>query len=275
MNYLLLSSLEQSILFFPLALGIYLSFSILKATDMTTEGSFVLGGGVFARLLVQGVNPWLGMLVSLMAGILAGVGVSLIQSKEKINTLIAGIIGLFMLYTLNFKIMGRPNIGIPTDELGISLPIIITIIGLLTLGIGLLIASRIGLVLRAFGDNPKLLQSLGKNIEGYRAVGLALSNGFAAMAGMFTAIVNGYVDLGMGFGMTITGISTVMIGQQLQKRFFPNHTFNIVKELMACFTGVILYFLAINTLLAQGLDPIYLKFVLGIALIFLLRGRSK
>jgi putative ABC transport system permease protein len=275
MNNLIISSLEQSILFFPLAVGIYLSFSILKTTDMTTEGSFVLGGGVFARLLLQGVNPVFGIIASLIAGVLAGIGVSLIQSKEKINSLVAGIIGLFMLYTLNFKIMGRPNIGIPTHELGISISMIIALVLIVTLGAGFLMASRVGLVLRAFGNNPQLLHTLGKNVEGYRSFGLALSNGFAAMAGAFTAIVNGYADLGMGFGMTITGISTVMIGQQLQKYFFPTYTFDIVKELIACFIGVVLYFLAINTLLAQGLDPIYLKFVLGAVLIFLLSSRIK
>src|SRR5438552_3637623 len=109
---LLLSSLEQSLLFFPMALGIYLSYVVLKTTDMTTEGSFVLGGGVFARLLSLDINLGLCAFFTLASGLIAGCGVSFIQSKGKINSLIAGIIGLFLLYTLNFKIMGRPNISV-------------------------------------------------------------------------------------------------------------------------------------------------------------------
>lgn len=241
---------------------------------MTSEGSFVLGGGVFARLLSHEMNGGICMAVSLLSGVLAGIGVSLIQAREKLNSLIAGIIALFMLYTLNFKVMGRPNIGLPASaSVDLSKTMIFSLIVLLTLAIGLLLASRIGLILRAFGNNAPLLKLLGKNIEVYRALGLALSNALAALCGAMTAIINGFADLGMGFGMTLTGISTVMIGQQLQKHFFPNSTFNVFKELAACFIGVLLYFLSINGLLALGLDPIYLKFVLGLVLITLLRGK--
>jgi putative ABC transport system permease protein len=271
---LILSAFEQSVLFFPLALGIYVSYAVLKTTDMTSEGSFVLGGGVFARLLSQDINSGIGIMISLLSGIFAGIGVSFIQAKEKLNSLIAGIIALFMLYTLNFKIMGRPNIGLPSSaSMGLSKTVIFSLIVLLALAMGLLLASRIGLILRAFGNNAPLLKLLGKNIEVYRALGLALSNALAALCGAMTAIVHGFADLGMGFGMTLTGISTVMIGQQLQKRFFSTYSFNIGMELIACFIGVLLYFLAVNSLLALGLDPIYLKFVLGIVLITLLRGK--
>src|SRR5438045_3793139 len=103
--------LEQSFLFFPFALGIYISFCILRTTDMTTEGSFVLGAGVFARLSAE-LNPLVCLILSVGSGILAGIGVSTIQAKEKINSLTAGIIGLFILYSVNFQVMGRPNISL-------------------------------------------------------------------------------------------------------------------------------------------------------------------
>lgn len=243
---------------------------------MTTEGSFVLGGGVFARLLSLDINLGICAFASLVSGLIAGCGVSFIQSKEKINSLIAGIIGLFLLYTLNFKIMGRPNIAVPPlSSFHLSKPTIFALIILLTITIAILMATRLGLVLRAFGNNAALLKSLGKNIEVYRSFGLALSNMLSALCGAITAFVHGFADLGMGFGMTLTGISTVMIGQQLQRYFFPNYSFNIFLEISACFVGVMIYFLAINGLLTFGLDPIYLKFVLGLVLILLLRYKLK
>jgi putative ABC transport system permease protein len=261
---------EQSLLFFPFTLGIYLSFCILRTTDMTTEGSFVLGAGVFARL--AGLNPFLGLAMAMGFGALAGLGVSRIQAHEKINSLMAGIIGLFILYSVNFQVMGRPNISLMSIP-KISPFYVFSLIAFLTVIVGLLMLSRVGLLLRAFGTNQSLLGILGKNVEGYRMLGLALSNALAALCGALTAQVNGYADLGMGFGMTLTGISAVVIGQRLMTRFFRVPLFNIAMEIFSCFLGVMIYFVAINMLLSYGVNPIYLKCVLGFVLIFLLRGR--
>lgn len=263
--------LEQSLLFFPFALGIYLSFCILRTTDMTTEGSFVLGAGVFARLSSE-LNPVFCLGLAMCAGMLAGLGVSRIQAKDKINSLTAGIIGLFILYSVNFQVMGRPNISLLSIA---KIPDLyfLALIGFIVVAVALLMMSRVGLLLRAFGTNQALLGTLGKNVEGYRMLGLGLSNALAALCGALTAETHGYADLGMGFGMTLTGISAVMIGQRLTARFFSFSLFNIAREISACFLGVMIYFVAINLLLSYGVDPIYLKCVLGVVLIFLLRSR--
>lgn len=263
--------LEQSVLFFPFALGIYLSFCILRTTDMTTEGSFVLGAGVFARLSAQ-MHPALCLIMAMISGILAGIGVSRIQAHEKINSLMAGIIALFILYSVNFQVMGRPNISLSSMTKIPYVYLLLIVLGIIIF-ISLLLMSRVGLLLRAFGTNQMLLGALGKNVEGYRTLGLALSNALTALCGALTAQANGYADLGMGFGMTLTGISAVIIGQRVLTVFFPFTLFNMLRELFACFLGVMIYFLAINLLLSYGLDPIYLKCVLGIVLIFLLRSR--
>ncbi len=273
---IILAALEQSIIFFPLALGVYLSYAILKTTDMTTEGSFVLGGGAYARLLTLDCPVVLALAFALLAGVLSGFGVSFIQRMGKINSLIAGIIGLFILYTLNFKLMGRPNIGIDNfASFWVSKPFIFGLIFIITVSTVLLLATRFGLLLRAFGENAELLHALGKNIERYRYFGMGFSNALAALCGAFSAIINGFADLGMGFGMTLTAISTVMLGQQLHSSLFPNQPFGIVKEIMGCFLGVFLYFIAINSLLFYGLDPLYLKLVLGLVLVILLRIKYK
>lgn len=269
---LMLESLEQSLLFFPLALGIYLSYAILKTTDMTTEGSFVLGAGVFARCITLEFGTILSALFAIVLGGVAGIGVSVIQAKDRINPLIAGIIGLFLLYTLNFEVMGRPNIGL--HQVSVSKFSVFSIIVTSAILLLLVVGSRFGLLLRAFGSNSRLLNTLGKKVERLRMVGLSFSNAFAALGGVVTALMVGYADLNMGFGMTLTGIGTVVIGKELLHRFFPGLSYNAVIELLAVFLGVYLYFIAVNGLLSLNINPIYLKFVLGLFLIILLSGRK-
>lgn len=269
---ILVSAFEQSLLFFPLALGIYLSYSLLRTTDMTLEGSFVLGAGAFARLFTLDMGFFTSALLSIGLGGMAGVGVSLVQNKGKINSLMAGIIGLFMLYALNFVMMGRPNIGL--YQCHISLPVLIGIVGVVTLCTIMLVASPLGLYLRAFGINAPLLNVLGKNSEMYRTLGLGFSNALAAFCGVITAMGVGYADLNMGFGMALTGIAVVILGKKLLQRIRPK-TFNAAMEIAACFVGVYFYFLMLNGFLALGIDPIYLKFILGILLILLLRGKKQ
>lgn len=265
------AALEQSLLFFPLALGIYLSYSLLRTTDMTIEGSFVLGAGVFARLFTLQINPFLSSFLAIALGGLSGIGVGWVQAKGKIPSLMAGIIALFMLYALNFHIMGRPNISLYQCQL--SLFWLILIVTILMFSIIWLIASPWGLSLRALGVNAPLLTTLGKKTESYRFFGLALSNALAALCGVITAIGVGYADLNMGFGMALTGIAMVILGKKLLKVIFPRMVFHAGLEICSCFLGVYFYFLIMNGFLSLGLDPIYLKFLLGLILILLLRGK--
>jgi len=281
---ILIPALEQSALFFPLALGIYLSYGILRTTDLTIDGSFVLGAAVFARFLTNGVSPWLSLLLAILAGFCAGIGVSFIQKGDRINGLIAGVLALFILYSVNFQIMGRPNIGLyEADNLfALAMPLgpngqwimLVGLITLILLFMAFLLKTRLGLVLRAFGDNSHLLKNLGKNAEGYRFLGLALSNGLAACCGALSAQIYGYADINMGFGVTLTGIGAVVIGLQLIKHFTINRPYSVVLDLFGCFIGVFLYFLMINIFLRIGIDPINLKLVLGLVLIFFLRAAS-
>jgi len=281
---ILLPALEQSALFFPLALGIYLSYGVLRTTDLTIDGSFVLGAGVFARFLTSGVSPWLSLLCAIIAGCCAGIGVSLIQKGDRINGLIAGVLALFILYSVNFQVMGRPNIGLyEADSLFSLAPLLgqqgqwimlVTLVALILLFMIFLLKTRLGLVLRAFGDNPYLLTNLGKSTERYRFFGLALSNGLAACCGALSAQIYGYADINMGFGVTLTGIGAVVIGLQLMKHFTCNRPYSVSLDLLGCFIGVFLYFLMINIFLRIGIDPINLKLVLGLVLIFFLRTAS-
>lgn len=278
---IILTALSQSLFFFPLALGIYISYVILRATDLTVDGSFVLGAAIFARLLSAGIGVGLAFLAATIGGAIAGIGVSLIQYKSRISSLLAGILALFMLYSINFDVMGRPNISLfSSGNLGSVIGInsmdgnwifVGIVVAAITILLGGLLLTRYGLVLRAFGDHPQLLQRLGHHIEYYRFAGFALSNLLVACCGAMTAEINGYADLGMGFGMALTGIGTVVIGRQILKPFYQQHRFHLPLEFGGCAVGVFLYFLAINEFLAWGVNPINLKLLLGIILIFFLR----
>lgn len=271
----------QSLTFLPLALGISISYTILRATDMTLDGSFVLGAGVFARLITLGFCPEIAGLFAIAAGALAGVLVSLIQRGGRVDPLLAGVLATFILTSANLVLMGKPNINLLSqntllssafekgDFFGWSLVAVYS--SLFCLVTCLLLTSRLGLILRALGDNPKLLRQIGKNIEVYRVLGFAFTNLLAAAAGCLTAQTVGYADIGMGFGMTLTGIGAIILGQQIITFIIRKASLRVASEFFACLAGVLIYFFAINFLLRMDINPIYLKMVLGVMLIIFLR----
>lgn len=274
--------LEQALTLTPLVLGMYLSYRILKITDLTVDGTYVLGAAVFARTIHLGLLPALAC--SILAGALVGNIVAFMQRNNVVNDLIAGVLASFMLYSVNLQIMGRPNLSLldaPTILSSLDLQDWVLPLGLVSILVAtclfILLSSKFGLTLRAFGYNQKLLTVLGKSPENYRMFGLALSNSLAALSGALASQVNGFADINMGFGLALVGIGAVVIGRQLiiknQERFCG------LQELSACFLGVLLYFVALNLLLRFGINPVNLKLVLGLVLFVALskiykRGKS-
>lgn len=258
--------LEQSLLFFPLALGIFLSYRILRCTDLTVDGSFVLGAAVFARVAVAGSGAIIAQLAALGAGAAAGFVASMVQ--RRIQPLLAGILVLFVLHSFNLQVMGRANISLlGLDRLPHNL-IALSILGVsLIFAIFMLLRSRAGLLLRAFGNNPKLIKQQGYSQNLLRSSGLMLSNALVASCGAFTAQANGYADVQMGFGMVMIGIGTVVLGQRCVVRFFQPQRFCPLLELFGCAIGTLLYFTTLHFFLALGVDPLYLKMLIGVSLI--------
>lgn len=278
---LLFAIATQSLTFLPLALGISVSYTILRATDMTLDGSFVLGAAVFAKLVSLGYSPTFAGIAALGSGALAGIMVSLIQRGGRVDPLLAGVLATFILASGNLVLMGRPNINLLSQPTLLSSAFAKsdTAGWLLVAGFCLffciitclMVASRLGLTLRALGDNPQLLQRLGKNVEGYRMFGFAFTNTLAAASGCLTAQIVGYADIGMGFGMTLTGIGAIILGQQIIRFLIKKDALRMTTEFLACLLGVLLYFFAINLLLRMDVNPVYLKMILGLVLIFFLR----
>jgi putative ABC transport system permease protein len=266
--------LEQALLLLPLVLGMYISYCILNITDLTVDGTFVLGAVIFAKTIQFGVL--FALTFSMFAGIIAGVIVSLMQKNDQVNPLVVGILATFMLYSVNLQILGRPNISLLNEPSLITIMNIDTwIIPLIIIGILLIISliillkSSFGLSLRAFGLNQKLLKVLGKPVEYYRIFGLSLSNMLAALSGALTAQANGFTDINMGFGVALISIGAIVIGRHILTNQQCN--FQISKEILSCLIGMILYFFCLNILLIMGINPINLKLILGLLLFISLR----
>lgn len=277
--------ITQSLPFLPLALAIYISFNLMNATDLTLDSSFVTGAGVFAKLISLGFSPLFSGLVAMFSGICTGTLVACMQRHQRIDALLAGILATFMLTSANLILMGRPNISLLTQTTLVSHAfsiseacgyLLVGIIVTLLCGIALLLLkSPFGLRLRAFGDNPKLFTRYGFATERYRCFGFSLTNCLAACAGCLTAQTVGYADINMGVGMTLTGLGAIIAGQQLTLRFVKKDHLRIGGEFLACLMGVLLYFALMNILLQFGVDPLYLKIILGLILIFFLRTASR
>ena len=260
------NSLEQAAIFFPLVLGMYFSYRILKITDLTVDGTYVLGGAIFAKTIDFGVLP--AMLFAIFGGFLVGNFVSFMQRENRINDLIAGVLASFMLYSVNLKIMQRPNISLLEKPNLLSmiekeswLFLLCLIATVVSIFIFLVLVSRLGLFIRAFGYNRSLLSTLGKSPERYRLLGLGISNCLAALSGTLFAQVNGFADINMGFGVALIGIGAVVIGKQLIPAIVLK--FSPFADICSCFAGIYIYFLCLNFMLFVGIDPASLKLALG------------
>lgn len=277
---LLIATFTQALTLLPLALGINLSYTILRATDMTIDGSFVLGAGVFARLVTLGFSPIFSFICALLCGGIAGMITAILQRGGKVDPLLAGILTAFILYSVNLIIMGRPNINLLTTPTLFSSAfshsqlqgwLTVTAVVLIILALFyLILRSHIGLLLRAFGDNPTLLARQGHRVYYLRFFGFGLNNLLAAAAGAITAQVIGYADISMGIGMTLIGIGAIVLGQHIILPLLKKSYLRTYSELFATFVGITIYFAIVNGLLQINVDPTYLKLCIGVLLAFFL-----
>lgn len=265
---LLSVSLYEGLAYGFVTLGVYITFRVLAFPDLTVDGSFPLGGAVAATLIVSGVNPWLATLVAFIAGICAGLATSLLNTKLRINALLAGILMMVSLYSINLAIMGRSNVSVLRDAtvfkqtaqlFGIESTTIISIIFMVVLTIVILgilnwfLRTEIGLALRATGDNGQMVRGLGVSTDMTTIIGVSLSNGLVALAGGLIAQKQGFSDVGMGIGMIVMGLASVIIGEKL---FRPR---GITTILFAVIGGSLVYRLFLGISLRLGLPPNNLK----------------
>lgn len=276
---LLSVSLYEGLAYGFVTLGVYITFRVLAFPDLTVDGSFPLGGAVAATLIVSGVNPWLATLVAFIAGICAGLITSLLNTKLRINALLAGILMMVSLYSINLAIMGRSNVSVlreatvfkqtaqlfgikPTTTLSIIFMVVLAIV---ILGIlNWFLRTEIGLALRATGDNGQMVRGLGVSTDMTTIIGVSLSNGLVALAGGLIAQKQGFSDVGMGIGMIVMGLASVIIGERL---FRPR---GITTILFAVIGGSLVYRLFLGIALRLGLPPNNLKLITALLVIIAL-----
>lgn len=260
----LLGSIELGLLFGLVALGVFLSFRVLQFPDLTVDGSFPLGAAVAAILIVSGTNAYLATLVAMVAGAGAGLVTAWLNVRLKILNLLASILVMIALYSVNLRIMGRPNVPLlgedtvftPLEALPyptyMTLPIVLlALVTLVKLILDRFLNSEMGLALRATGVNARMVQAQGINPGTSILMGMALSNALVALAGALFAQSQGAADVTLGVGVIVVGLASVIGGEALVS---PKTVF---RATLACIVGSILYRLAVA--MALNADFIGLK----------------
>lgn len=247
-----LGAIEIGLLYGLVAFGVYISFRVLKFPDLTVDGSFPLGAAVSAAMIVGGINPFIATFCAFVAGGLAGALTAFLSVRLKILNLLASILVMIALYSINLRIMGRPNIALLNDVTIFTYfesdflsniylyPILFFIITVgFFIALKLFLTSQIGLAMRAAGQNEKMSNAQGVNVSLMIVLGLALSNALVALSGSLMAQSQGIADITSGIGVIVIGLASVIGGESL---LTPS---NIFRALVACIIGSILYRFAI------------------------------
>lgn len=264
-----LSSLEQGLIFGIMVLGVYISYKILDFPDMTVDGAFPMGAAIVGSGLIAGLNPILCLVLATIGGALAGLVTGILHVKFKIRDLLAGILMMTALYSINLRIMGKSNIHLFNVKHLFSYdmkPIYIILIILLIVKILLdfLLKTEFGFALRALGDNEKLIISLGINEKWLKIVGLMIANSMVALAGGVLAQHQGFADIGMGTGTIVAGLASIILGEGIFKHFKRMRMTTIV------LVGSILYRMVIALALKLGLRATDLKLVTALIVVIIL-----
>jgi putative ABC transport system permease protein len=282
-----MSALEVGLIFGLVALGLYLSFRVLAFPDMTVDGSFATGASIAAAMISGHNNPWMATLLAVVSGMACGLVTAVLNRRFGMLHLLAGILTTIGLFSINLRIMDRPNIpllteatvltpllqlGLPEAEVHVAFAAAVCIFVAALLA--LFLKSEYGLALRATGINPRMARANGANIDSNIYVGLALSNGLVAMAGALFAQSAGFADISMGNGTILFGLAAIILGEVM----IPASS--ILLTLLACVAGSIVYRLAVSVALnAQflGLQSSDLRLVTAIivALAFVVSSKRQ
>lgn len=266
-------AISQGVLWGLMTLGVYITFKILDFPDMTVDGSFALGGAVSAIMIVKGINPWLALVPAMFAGVIAGAVTGLLHTKVKIPGILAGILSMIALYSINVRIMGKANIALlgestilttlgkifntSNNNLSLIIGIIVSIIVIFILY--WFFGTELGSTIRATGNNEYMVRALGANTDTMKIVGLMLSNALVALSGAFVAQSQGYADVGMGQGTIVIGLASIIIGEVI----FGNR-FNFAYKLVSVIGGSIIYRIIIAVVLQLGMESTDLKLLTAV-----------
>lgn len=268
-------TISQGLIWGIMAIGLYITYKVLNLSDLTVDGSICTGGAVCVMLVVAGVPVPVAMLGAIVAGMLCGLVTGLLHTFMGIPAILAGILTQLSLYSVNLKIMGKPNVALSVRnyDLLISLnyvknPLLTNTIFIICIILILLIAvlywyfgTEMGCGVRATGDNQNMARAQGINTEFYKVFGLILSNGIVALAGAMLVQYQGFCDVSMGRGAIVIGLASIVIGKAMFGRLLPK---NFACKLLACALGGVVYYIVYQTVILLGLDADLLKMLSAI-----------
>lgn len=271
----ILGVLEEGFAYAIMALGVYITYKILDFPDLSVDGTFPLGGAVAVVLIIAGVNPVLTLFISFLAGALAGTIAGLIHVKLKVRDLFSGIIMMTALYSINLRIAGKSNVAIFSKETifengffekhipdnlkpYITVTLLFIIVLILKLILDFYLNTKSGYLLRAVGDNSTLITSLAIDKGKVKIIGLALANGFVALAGAIYCQKSGYFEISMGTGTMTIGLASVIIGTNLFRKA------SFIKSTTAVIIGSLLYKLCVSIAISFGMQPSDLKLITAV-----------
>lgn len=268
MSSVLMESLVTGLIFSILAIGVVITFKILNLADLSVEGTFPLGAFVFAKVLTLGYSPFLAMALAFVMGGIFGYLTYFLYKRLKIDAILAGILTMTILYTVNLRITGTSNVTF--YELDVifsifsSIPkivILLIIVGLIKIIMDWFLKTEKGYLLLATGDNERLVKSLGENPNKFYAYGLILSNALVALAGSLMAQSTGYCDITMGQTIIVSALASIVIGDAFLKNAkFLNRTTRAI-------IGAVVYRVIFGIAISAGLQPSDLKAVTAIIVI--------
>ncbi|MCX7342580.1 MAG: ABC transporter permease [Proteobacteria bacterium] len=254
-------AIEQGLIYGLVAIGVYLSLRILDFPDLSIDGTFPLGAATCASLIVAGLNPIHATIAAVILGGMAGLITAWLSTHLRFINLLSGILVMTALYSVNFRIMGRPNIPLLGEStifetfcLSLKVPfgafwrimpifILVTILGF---ALNRFLKTDVGLALRATGNNARMARAQGINDKRMIGLGLCLSNAFVALGGAIFAQINGFADITMGVGTLIYGLAAVIVGEAIIPIKKISHA------IIACIIGAIFYKFVIATALNAG-----------------------
>ena len=268
-----LATLIQGLCFSAIALGIYISMKVFNIPDITTDGSYTLGGVITAKLLMAHQPIYIVMPAVIAAGAAAGALTGIIHTKLKINALLAGILVMYALYSINLSIMGRSNIPLTNVSTLFSLInfasdpnkntffVLIGFVAVIALLIGYLLKTDFGIAMRATGNSESMIRALGVNTDRMKIIGLALANALTALSGFLITQFQSFADINMGIGIVITGLGSVIIAEALVNWF---RITSVWLTLALVLSGAIIFQFVIAVTLSIGVSPTLLKLVTAV-----------
>ncbi|MDH7784178.1 putative ABC transport system permease protein [Ochrobactrum sp. 19YEA23] len=252
-------AVELGLVFAFVAIGVYLAFRVLDFPDLTVDGSFPLGAAVTGVLILAGLNAWLAAAIAMVAGAIAGLVTATLNVRFKILNLLASILTMIALFSVNLRVMGRPNIalinqdtmlsplfghGIPEYYVRPAFLFVLVVIAVII--VWRFLESDMGLAMRATGANPKMARAQGVQTDRQIYIGMALSNALVALGGSLFAQTNGFADVTSGVGTIVVGLAAVIIGETILR------TRNLLVILIGCVLGSVIYRIAIQLALSNG-----------------------